>query len=185
MKFKSLYLWYALPFVIIVVWFLTVYMPVTAKITLMAGQAGEIAVQKNRIEGQIQEIVGRKRSYTDLRTKAIELESQLPSVDKFPQFMSFLFKTVRTEGLLLESFDGTFRSLDAEQASFLITPLFNVGLKGSFIEMGKFLEALSNRRVYGRILTARISSSEKEYPLLRGRFLVEFRVRKDAASENQ
>ena len=66
-----------------------------------------------------------------------------------------------------------------------MNPVFEVGLKGGFLEMGRFLEDLSNRTAFKGIKAARISYDDKEYPQLNGRFVIEFKALKGKKSESK
>jgi hypothetical protein len=67
----------------------------------------------------------------------------------------------------------------------IVHPVFEMGIKGRFLDMGQFLEELSARTAYGSIKQARIACDEKEYPVLSGRFVIEFKALKERAREGK
>jgi hypothetical protein len=52
-------------------------------------------------------------------------------------------------------------------------------LKGKFLDIGKFLEGVEKQKGYKRIVGGRILYADKDYPVLTGKFLVEFRAWKE------
>ncbi len=67
----------------------------------------------------------------------------------------------------------------------MLNPVFEVGLKGGFLEMGRFLEDLSNKTAFKSVQAARIGYDEREYPQLSGRFMIEFKALKGKKSESK
>ena len=55
-------------------------------------------------------------------------------------------------------------------------------MKGRFTEMGKFLEQVSLSKAYRKILKGQISYTDKEYPLLAGKFEIEFKAWKERSA---
>ena len=88
----------------------------------------------------------------------------------------------RRGGLGLDKFSGTFKTLDMQPKTILTYPVFEVGLKGRFMEMGKFLEQVSLSKAYRKILKGQISYTDKEYPLLAGKFEIEFKAWKERSA---
>ena len=58
-------------------------------------------------------------------------------------------------------------------------PVFDLGFKGRFMEMGKFLEYMSSSKAFRKILKGRINYNDKDYPMLAGNFEVEFKAWKE------
>ena len=85
----------------------------------------------------------------------------------------------------VESLNGYYNTLDVVQGVGLVNPVFEMGLRGGFLEMGRFLEELSGKAAFKGIQAARIDYGEKEYPLLTGKFVIEFKALKGRKSESK
>lgn len=61
----------------------------------------------------------------------------------------------------------------------MIKPAIDMELKGKFLDIGKFLEGVEKQKGYKRIVGGKILYTDKDYPVLTGKFLVEFRAWKE------
>jgi Tfp pilus assembly protein PilO len=179
MRFKSLYLWIALPIVIAAVWFFVFYMPIKADISNKRNELNDVKQQTQKVETDIKALTEMKRKEDSIKASLREYRGQIPLFDNFPDFIYQVAGSARKSGLVLDKFSGTFKSLDMQPKTILTYPVFEVGLKGRFMEMGKFLEQISSSRAYRKIIKGAISYNEKEYPLLAGRFEIEFKAWKE------
>ncbi|MGD0233039.1 MAG: type 4a pilus biogenesis protein PilO [Syntrophorhabdales bacterium] len=179
MRFKSLYLWIALPLVIAAVWFFVFYMPIKADISNKRNELNDVKQQTQKVETDIKALTEMKRKEDSIKASLREYRGQIPLFDNFPDFIYQVAGSARKSGLVLDKFSGTFKSLDMQPKTILTYPVFEVGLKGRFMEMGKFLEQVSSSRAYRKIIKGVISYNEKEYPLLAGRFEIEFKAWKE------
>ena len=179
MRFKGLYLWIGIPVVAAVVWFFVVYMPIKAEIANKRNELNEAKQQTQKVEGDIKALTEMKRKEEGIKTSLREYRGQIPLFDNFPDFIYQVAGGARKSGLALDKFSGTFKTLDMQPKTILTYPIFEIGLKGRFMEMGKFLEQVSSSRAYRKIMKAQIVYNEKEYPLLAGKFEIEFKAWKE------
>jgi hypothetical protein len=101
------------------------------------------------------------------------------------QYMKNVSNMAKSRGMSVGSLSGYYNTIDVVQGVGLVNPVFELGLRGSFLEMGRFLEDLSARTAFKGIQAARIDYSEKEYPLLTGKFVIEFKALKGRKSESK
>ena len=119
---------------------------------------------------------------TNKNIKIVLLDMLLPDV-KSGIDIFLMLKNIRKEGVTLSSFNTNFSKLESKPGSLLIHPVFEMSLKGRFINMGKFIDDLDDKKVYKGITKARISYDEKEYPVLTGKFTLEFTARRSGSLE--
>ena len=186
MRFKSMYVWIGLPIIITAVWFLIFYMPMKAELNNKKNELNDAKQQTQKVDADIKALLEMKRKEESIKASLREYRGQIPLFDNFPDFIYQVAGGARKSGLVLDKISGTFKTLDMQPKTILTYPVFEVGLKGRFMEMGKFLEQVSSSRAYRKIMNGRISYNEKEYPLLAGRFEIEFKAWKErGALESQ
>ena len=179
MRFKGLYVWIAVPVAVAALWFFVWYMPMKAEINNRRNELNEVKQQTQKVEADIRALTEMKRKEESIKTSLREYRGQIPLFDNFPEFIYQVAGGARKSGLVLDKFSGMFKTLDMQPKTILTYPIFEVGLKGRFMEMGKFLEQVSSSRAYRRIMKGAISYNEKEYPLLAGKFEIEFKAWKE------
>ena len=180
-----LYVWLAVPVIIIALWVLVFYMPFSAKIKQKEKEISNLKQEEQKIELNIKTAIDVKKQKEQVKLSIIELQMQLPTIDEFPDFMIKLLKNTRKDAVSLSSFSSNFSSLGSTPGLLLIHPVFEIGLKGKYINMGKFLDDLEDGKFYRGILRAKISYDEKEYPTLTGKFAVEFTARRSGVLEGK
>ncbi len=179
MRFKSLYIWMAAPVIVAALWFFLGIMPIKADIKSKQNELNEAKQQTQKVEADIKALTEMKRREDSIKTSLKEYRGQIPLFDNFPDFIYEVAAGARKSGLVLDKFSGTFKSLDLQPKTILTYPVFEVGLKGRFLEMGRFLEQVSSSRAYRKIAKAQIAYNEREYPLLAGKFEIEFKAWKE------
>ena len=182
MRFKSLYVCIGIPVIVVVVWFLVFYMPMKAEINNKRNELQEVKKQTEKVEADIKGLMEMKRKEESIKASLKEYQGQIPLFDNFPDFIHTVAGAARKGGLGLDKFSGTFRTLDLQPKTILTYPVFEVGLKGRFMEMGKFLEQVSASKAYRKIVKGQISYTDKEYPLLAGKFEIEFKAWKERSA---
>lgn len=181
MRFKGLYVWIAVPVIVAALWFFVWYMPMKAEITNKRNELNDAKQQSQKVEADVRALTEMRRKEESIKVSLREYRGQIPLFDNFPDFIYQVAGEARKTGLVLDKFSGMFKSLDMQPKTILTYPVFEVGLKGRFMEMGKFLEQVSSSRAYRRIMKGQISYNEKEYPLLAGKFEIEFKAWKERA----
>jgi Tfp pilus assembly protein PilO len=179
MKFKGFYLWIGVPIVCVAVWFFFFYVPTKAEIKNKRNELNEVKQQTQKVEDDIRALTEMKRKEDGIKTSLREYRGQIPLFDNFPDFIYQVAGEARKSGLVLDRFSGTFKTLDLQAKTILTYPVFEVGLKGRFMEMGKFLEQVSSSRAYRKVMRGQITYNEKEYPVLAGKFEIEFKAWKE------
>ena len=182
MRFKSLYVWIGIPVIVVIVWFLVFYMPMKAEINNKKNELQEVKKQTEKVETDIKGLMEMKRKEESIKASLKEYQGQIPLFDNFPDFIHTVAGAARKGGLALDRFSGTFRTLDLQPKTILTYPVFEIGLKGRFVEMGKFLEQVSASKAYRKIVKGQISYTDKEYPLLAGKFEIEFKAWKERSA---
>jgi Tfp pilus assembly protein PilO len=179
MRFKSLYFWIGIPVLVCTAWFFVFYMPMKAEIASKKMEHQEVRKQTKKAEAEIQTLQEMKRKEESIKQSLREYQGQIPLFDNFPDFIYSVAGSARRSGLHLDKFSATFRSLDMKPKTVLMYPVFDLGFKGRFMEMGKFLEYMSSSKAFRKILKGRINYNDKDYPMLAGNFEVEFKAWKE------
>jgi hypothetical protein len=185
MNFKSPYLWFGLPVLVVVAWVLLVYMPMNSGVKNKEGKLTAIKNERQIVEKDMKDFVGDATSQKRLQQSYDEFMGQTPVVERMPEYMKNVMNMAKSKGITIGSLSGYYNFLDVSQRAGLVNPVFEVGLRGGFLEMGRFLEDLSNRTAFKGIQAAHISYDEKEYPQLNGRFVIEFKALKGRKSESK
>jgi len=186
MRFKGLYLWIAIPVIVAAVWFFVWYTPMKAEINNRQNELNEVKQQSQKVEGDIRALTEMKRKEESIKKSLQEYRGQIPLFDDFPNFIYQVAGGARKSRLVVDKFSGMFKTLDMQPKTILTYPAFELGLKGRFMDMGQFLEQVTTSRAYRKIMKANIAYNEKEYPLLAGKFEIEFKAWKErAALESQ
>ena len=179
MKFKTLSLWIGIPVAVVIIWIFAFYQPVSKQITSKKQEMAGIADEVRRLDNEIKALLDLKRKEEVIKSSLREFQGQIPLFDNFPDFIKQFAVKARRDGLIVDRFSGKFRSLDLAQKTVLTYPVFEVGLKGRFMEMGAFMEYIDSMKAYRRILNAKILYNDKEYPMLTGKFEIEFKAWKE------
>ncbi len=185
MNFKSLYLWFGLPVLVIVVWFFAVYLPIDSSMKSKENKLTAIKNERQTIEGNLKNIMSEATTQKKLQESYDEFMGQTPSVEQMSQYIKNVSNMAKSRGMSVGSLSGYYNTIDVAQGMGLVNPVFELGLRGNFLEMGRFLEDLSTRTAFRGIQAARIDYSEKEYPLLTGKFVIEFKALKSRKSESK
>jgi Tfp pilus assembly protein PilO len=185
MNFRSFYLWFGLPILVIVAWVFLIYMPMNSGAKNKEGKLTAIKNERQTVERDMKDFVGEVTSQRSLQASYDEFMGQTPVVERMPEYMKNVMNMAKSKGITIGSLSGYYSSLDISQKAGLVNPVFEMGLRGGFLEMGRFLEDLSNRTAFKGIQAARINYDEKEYPRLTGKFVIEFKALKGRKSESK
>jgi Tfp pilus assembly protein PilO len=185
MNFRSLYLWFGLPVLVIVAWVLLIYMPMDSGAKNKEQKLTVIKNERQTLEKEMKDFVSDATTQKKLQASYDEFMGQAPVVERMPEYMKNVMNIAKSKGIVIGSLSGYYSSLDISQKAGLVNPVFEMGLRGGFLEMGHFLEDLSNRTAFKGIQAARIGYDEKAYPQLNGKFVIEFKALKGRKSESK
>ena len=185
MNFRSLYLWFGLPILVIVAWVFLIYVPMDLGTKNKEGKLTAIKNERQTLERDVKDFAGEVTTQRKLKASYDEFMGQAPVVERIPEYMKNVMNMAKSKGITIESLNGYYSSLDISQKAELVNPVFEIGLRGGFLEMGRFLEDLSNRTAFKGVQAARINYDEKEYPQLNGKFVIEFKALKGKKSESK
>jgi Tfp pilus assembly protein PilO len=183
MNFKSFYIWFALPALLIAAWVALVYIPVDAVMKKKEGQLAVLKKERQKLEGNLKNLTVEARTQENLQQSYDNFMRQAPVIEKVPEYMRAVIQMAKNKGVAVGSLHGYYNSIEVSQKTGLVYPVFEVGLKGGFLEMGHFLEELSGKTGFRGIQRAYISYEEKEYPALNGKFVIEFKALKGKKRE--
>jgi Tfp pilus assembly protein PilO len=185
MNFRSFYLWFGLPVLVIAAWVFLIYMPMDSSARTKEGKLTVIKNERQTVERDMKDFVGEATTQRSLQASYDEFMGQTPIVERMPEYMKNVMNMAKSKGITIGSLSGYYSSLDISQKAVLVNPVFEMGLRGGFLEMGRFLEDLSNKTAFKGIQAARINYDEKEYPQLTGKFVIEFKALKGKQSESK
>jgi hypothetical protein len=176
MKFRVIYFWFGLPLFIIFAWFLVFYGPLAS--VLDKQRLDLSAVQKTRetLAGSLKDILEVRKREAQARSSLERSLGNIPLFSQFPGVIKTVVEKAKKEGVAFETLSAVVIPNNAQQLSALTWPAIDMGVKGRFLDIGRFLEDTERQQGYKRIADAKMSYSDKEYPVLTGKFLVEFRA---------
>ncbi len=175
MKSKLAYLWLGLPILVVAVWILAFYMPFSLKIKARENELKNVRQQVNDMNSQTQIMIEAKKKSEQDKSSVGEIKKNIPVVDEFPDFVRGLIKNAKSHGVQVNSLNGRITSPEGPQ-SLLVSPIFEMGLTGAFLDIAKFLDDLERKAAYKRITKAHIGYDDKEYPVLNTTFTADFRA---------
>ena len=126
---------------------------------------------------QMQTQEGLKEAYNEFLT-------QTPSMDRMPGFIGGLLKDARSKGMAVGNLSGNYSSIDTAHRG-IVNPVFEMNIKGGFLDMGKFLEEISQKTAFKGVQKARIAFDDKDNAVLSGRFVIEFKALKGRPGEGK
>lgn len=184
MNYKKLAIWLGIPLAMIVVWALVVYLPIEAGTKKKQTMINAILKERKDMETNIMTMSRQMQTQENARKAYNEFLAQTPSIDRMPGFIGGLVRDARSKGMAVGSLNGNYNSLDAANKG-IVNPVFEMSLKGGFLDMGKFLETISNKTAFKGVQKARIAFDEKDNAVLAGRFVIEFKALKGRPGEGK
>jgi Tfp pilus assembly protein PilO len=176
MRFRTIYLWFGLPVLIVILWFFAFYIPVSSFIA--KEREGLSTAQRTRamVESSVQDMLEVRKRDAQARSSLDGMSKYMPVYHQFPSVIKSVAESGKKEGLVFETLNSILVPNDSQQPPSLIKPALDVGLKGRFLDIGKFLESIEKQKGYKRIADGKLSYADKDYPVLTGKFLIEFRA---------
>jgi Tfp pilus assembly protein PilO len=166
MKFRRFYLWIALPVVIIIAWVVFFYWPL-AKETRLRKQ--EMAATIKEIEGADSELTATGtllEKERQIKQSLTELYNRIPHLAELPDLMRWMVKKAKQDGLALEVVQGNVSALQGTGNSGVVHPVFEVRVKGRFLDVGRFLGDLETRALFKGVTSARIAGDDRDNPIV-------------------
>lgn len=176
MRFKIIYLWFGLPFIIGILWFLAFYVPLSSFIVKQRAELESAKRTRETMRNAVRDILEVRKRDAQARVSLDDISKNMLMYDQFPSFMKSVTEIGKREGIVLDSLSCIVFPHDSQKIPSLITPALDMGLKGRFFDIAKFLEKVEKQKGFNRIVDGKVSYTDKEYPVLAGKFLVEFRA---------
>ncbi len=181
MNFKNVHIWFAAPIALIVAWVLMFYIPLYKQIKGKEKELVGVKQERQTLENEVRNLFEIKRKDEQTKATTKELQAKIPVFDEFPGLMREVLSISKQYGLILTGVDSTAYSLDIKKAPPLMNPTLEIDLRGRFMEIGRFLETLGENPAFKGIAKATIAYNEKEYPILTGKFVIEFKTWRNKA----
>jgi Tfp pilus assembly protein PilO len=185
MKFKSLYLWFAAPVILIGIWVVAFYLPLTAQIQKIEKETVNVRQEGSRVDSQIALVLDMRKKDAVTRQLLAEISTRIPMFSTFPEFMLSIARSARKAGLSLDSFNAMPVAETGGRQVSLVTPVIEIGAKGRFLEIGRFIDNTAGTGAFKGISKASIMMAEKDYPLVTAKVAVEFRAWKEKDGEGK
>lgn len=184
MNYKNLLIWIGAPIVVIVLWVLIVYMPIDSLAKKGHNEINSILKERKDLETSLVTMSQQTQTQEKLKRSYDDFLVQTPTIERMADFMAGVVNGARMRGMGVEGLSGQYNTMDLSQKS-VINPVFELGLKGRFLDMGRFIEDLSEKTAFKGVQKARIVYDEKEHPVLSGRFVIEFKALKERSLEGK
>jgi hypothetical protein len=185
MRFKTIYIWYGLPVFLVILWLGLVFYPISSSIKAKEIELAKVRQESKAADISLKTMIETRDKEAHWKKSIDEFKAYAPELDRFSDVMKEFKRLAQGRGVAIEHMTHVFDSVDIEQPSTIITPSFEMEIKGRFMEMGRFLEEIVNQPIYRGITKAQISYNEKEYPVLTGKYIVAFKAMKGRASEGK
>jgi Tfp pilus assembly protein PilO len=179
MKFKPIYLWAFLPALIVIGWAIAFYVPVSSTNLLKEREVTVIKANRLAMENEINGLKALRKKEGEITFRIDSISAGIPRYEDLPGFMKEIAKTARGNGVFIEDFGSVFSSLEAGRAKPVTNPSFEITVKGRFRQIGGFLEEVVNNKAFKGIQKMALSYEDKQYPVLTGKFVMEFKARRD------
>ncbi len=178
-KFRPIYLWSLLPVVIVVGWVFGFYTPVASKNSVAEKQLVAVQAEKIVLQNDISRLTALKRQEDETKSRIDAMSAKIPKYDDLPGFMKETVRLAKARGLEVEEFTSSLSSLDDRQSDLIINPAIEMVVKGKYLQIGRYLDDLDSNGAFRGVLGAHIAYTEKEYPILTGRFVLQFKARRE------
>ncbi len=185
MNFKSIYVWCGIPVALIIIWVLAVYLPFSSQIRNREKSLESVKQERKEVEASIVTLSRQTKSDERWKESLNEFKAQAPMLEKMPDFIREIARSARNRGVMTDNVVSVHSTIDTDHKSYVVNPVFEFDLKGGFLETGRFFEELSNRVAFKGVQKARISYNEKQYPLLAGKYTIEFKALKGKIFEGK
>jgi Tfp pilus assembly protein PilO len=185
MKFKGVYFWIALPVAIVVIWLLAFYLPISSEIRSSGQGVLALKYESEKMDNEIASTNTLVQRDRQMQKSLKDFTAQVPQVAALPDFIRWLTKRAKETGLSVSRIDSSLPPSDETQGSIFLHPIVEIDLQGRFLEMGRFLDDISQRFVFNSILKAKVSSVERENPVLSAKYVVELNVWREQQSASK
>lgn len=179
MKLKKFYLYLSVPFIFLLLWVFLFYLPLQSKIELTRKKLAETKKERERIEKELEYFLQLTKKGKEVESTLKELRSKIPDVGESVVFLKEMVSEARKKGVRVETITSLFTSLKSLEGKRFAYPVFEVTMKGRFLDMGKFLEGLNEKEAISNIIKGKIYLNEKEYPDVVGKITLEMRAFKE------
>lgn len=179
MKVKTSYLYFAGALLILMLWLFLFFLPLTSKAKEKKEVLRAIRKEMEMVDRQIADLLALRTRQKEVDIRMEEIRTQLPTIDGLYDLIKGLVLSAKRQGLEVEAIQPLFTSVKELEGKDFLYPIFEVTLKGRFLQMGRFLEELEKSRSFRGISKAKISYDEHGYPLLKGKIVLQMRVLKE------
>ena len=185
MNSKSFYIWFGTPVLVVLIWIFAAYMPMKSAADKKEIELTAIKKERQQLDLSIQGVTLNAQVQEKLRQSYTAFVSQAPLIERMPEYMKNTVRMAKERGIAVNSLHGYYTSLDAAGRPGFMNPVFEAGLMGNFLDIGTFLEELSGRVGFKSINAAKISCDEKDYPVVSGKFVIEFKALRGQKGESK
>ncbi|HNS16129.1 MAG TPA: type 4a pilus biogenesis protein PilO [Syntrophorhabdaceae bacterium] len=185
MNFKPIYVWCGIPIALIMIWALAVYLPFSSQIRNREKSLDSVKQERKAVEASVVTLSRQTKSDERWKESLNAFKAQAPLIEKMPDFIREISRSARNRGVIIDNVVSVHSTIDTEKKSYVVNPVFEFDMKGGFLETGKFFEDLANRVAFKGVQKARISYDEKQYPLLAGKYTIEFKALKGKIFEGK
>ena len=176
MKFRVTYLWFGLPVLIVVLWFLAFYIPVSSFVNKQRNELSTAQRTRETMDKSVKDLLEIRKRDAQARSSLDGMSRNMPVYQQFPAVIKAVAESGKKEGVIFETLNSVVLPNDSQQSPALIKPALDIGLKGRFLDIAKFLEGMERQKGFKRIAEGKVSYADKDYPVLTGKFLIEFRA---------
>ncbi len=178
MKFKPFHLWAVLPVILIVAWFVLFYSPVSSKNRLKERELMRVKAEKVTAENEVNRLRALRKREMEAKSRIENMSADIPRYEDLPRFIKGITEMAKAKGALVEDFGSIFLPQEDQQSGPVMNPVMEITVKGRYLQMGRFLEELERNKAFKGVVKARMTYEEKQYPVLTGIFVVQFRAKR-------
>jgi len=178
LKVRTIHLHLAIPILLVLLWVFLFFLPVSSKEREKAETLQKIRKEMETLDREIESALSLKKRKDELDFRMREVKESIPTRESVYEFLARMVSSAKRRGLEIEAIQPLFTSFKELEGKHFLYPVFEVTLKGRFLEIGRFLEEMKATQAYRGVVRAKISYDEGTYPLLNGKVVLEIRILK-------
>ncbi len=184
MSYKSLNIWFGMPVALALVWVFAVYMPIRSLTAAHERTLTTVRDDARKLDAEMKGIVAQTQDRKKMSKSYGELVRQAPTMASMPEYIRGIIGMADQRGIVVTGLRGYYGTLEPSGKG-LMRPLFEMELRGRFLDLGRLLEDISHKGGYSAVRMARIDGNEKDLSTVTGRFVIEFKALRGTGIESK
>jgi Tfp pilus assembly protein PilO len=178
MNFRPGYLWALLPVIVVIGWVIGFYGVVSSKSSVKERELAATMAEKLVLEKEVGRLLTLRKREGEAISKMDSMSASIPRYADLPAFMKEIVHMAKAKGVFVEDLGSIFSPVEDQKPKPVVNPSFEIVVKGRYLQIGAFLEELAANKAFKGVQKASLSYDEARYPVLTGRFQLQFKARR-------